>query len=98
MSWLVRTPWTCAMSLMRSARASGAASSRSEIVQSLIHILKGPALERRERRIEEPRQPTHAIGTVDDPLALVADARIGEFVGSDGVVRGNVRAGEHPRV
>src|ERR1700722_663691 len=84
------------MSLMRSARASEAVSSRSDIVQSLMNILNGPALERRERRVEEPRQPTHAIRAVDDSLALVTYARIGEFVGSDGVVRGDVGRADHP--
>src|SRR5258708_17084486 len=51
---------------------------------------------RSKRGIEEPRQPTHAIGAADDSLAGVADVRIRELVGGDRIVRGDVRRPDHP--
>src|ERR1700733_7331286 len=94
-SWLVRTPCTCAMSLMRSAWTNEAASQRTVVMQIRWNGRKRHPLPRAKDGVEEPPQPAHAVGAVDDALAGVADVRIGELVGGHGVVGRDVRRPYH---
>src|SRR5580692_10924700 len=52
---------------------------------------------RRKCGVEESRQPAHAVGAVDHALARVADVRVGDLIGGDRVVGGNVCPSHHPR-
>src|ERR1019366_5235615 len=92
MSWLVRTPCTCAMSLMRSARANEPPRSTSiDRPRTLRNMLQALRSKRCERGVEEARQPAHGIRAVHHALTGVTDVSIREPVRRHGVVRGDVR-------
>src|ERR1700722_15245982 len=86
------------MSLMRSACEDEAAASTSKAIrQRRMNTCMSAALEGCKHGIEEPRQPTHAVGVVDDALARVADMSIRNLVGSHRVIGRDVRRPYHPR-
>src|ERR1700675_4611366 len=85
------------MSLIRSAAANGEATSISSAAhQSRMETLVRMSV-RRVSGVEETREPTHAVGTVDDALSGITDVRIRDLVGGDGIVGRDVGAADHSR-
>src|SRR5688500_11453246 len=83
MSWVSVWPSSLATSLTRAAWA--AAQSRTRIRAAAV-LMAFPS----EDPVEEAGQEARAGGLVSVPLAGVLDARVGDLLRQDGVVRGDV--------
>src|SRR5271165_2578237 len=74
------------MSLIRSAWASGEATSTKSAAQQILIEIRARMSVRCIFGVEEAREPTHAVGAVDDAFSGIADVRIGDLIGRDGVI------------